>query len=63
MDVRQLFGSDCEYYVWDHVVVALHLEEEQVSSLLILRVCRQIKFFLFSIFSLIVTKQNLLFSN
>ncbi|XP_026213322.1 uncharacterized protein LOC113160323 isoform X2 [Anabas testudineus] len=30
MDVRQLFGSDCEYYVWDHVVVALHLEEEQV---------------------------------
>lgn len=33
MEVRELFGFDRQFYVWDHVTVALHLEEGQVPAL------------------------------
>ncbi|XP_026184315.1 uncharacterized protein LOC113143069 [Mastacembelus armatus] len=30
MEVRELAVKDCEFYVWDHVAVALHMEEGKV---------------------------------
>uniref|UniRef100_A0A3B4VND8 Uncharacterized LOC111239487 n=1 Tax=Seriola dumerili TaxID=41447 RepID=A0A3B4VND8_SERDU len=30
VEVREHFGSDVQFYVWDHVAVALHMDEGQV---------------------------------
>ncbi|XP_056253453.1 uncharacterized protein LOC130182490 [Seriola aureovittata] len=30
MEVQELFGNDVEFYVWDDVAIALHMEEGQV---------------------------------
>lgn len=52
MEVRKLPKNYQQFYVWDHVAVALHLDKTQVPSLLILMLRRQLKFSLFSLFSL-----------